>query len=64
MGDSITDGWRLDQFFPEQALCQSRDQRADYAANVGAHVSGCDRLEARRMIILAGPTISHATPVR
>ncbi len=48
MGDSITDFWRLEQYFPGQALCEPRHRRPDDAADAGPHVSRCHRTEARR----------------
>ena len=43
MGDSITDLWRLEEYFPGKALCESRHRRADHASDARADVSRRDR---------------------
>ena len=54
LGDSITDGWKLAQYFPGQALREPRHQRTNHSADAGAHVPGCDRPQAGGAARLAG----------
>ena len=42
LGDSITDYWKLADYFPGKPLHQSRHRRADHAADAGALPPGCD----------------------